>query len=82
MHVCHATGCKVLTNRVTSICRRHWYSLPREMRARIWAAYRPGQCDDRQISREYADAARDALRYIAAKEGREPDTRVYDMPDP
>jgi len=64
------------------MCRRHWFSLPKRLRDRIWAAYRHGQCDDWEISHAYAEAARECVRFIAAKEGREPDVRVYDFLDP
>lgn len=64
------------------MCRQHWFSLPRHLRSAVWRAYRPGQCDDWHITHEYAEAARAAVNYIAAKEGVTPDTRVYDMLDP
>lgn len=81
-HTCHATGCKAKVPPEMFMCRRHWFTLPKPLRDRVWATYRPGQCDDWQISHEYAEAAREAVRYIAAKEGVEPDTQVYDMLDP
>jgi hypothetical protein len=61
------------------MCRRHWFSLPKAMRDAIWRTYRAGQCDDWNISAGYADAASAAVRFIAAKEGREPDVAVYDL---
>jgi hypothetical protein len=64
------------------MCRRHWFSLPLRLRSRIWATYRSGQCDDWNISHAYADAAREAVTFIATKEGRTPDVRVYDLLDP
>lgn len=81
-HTCHATGCKVAVPPEMFMCKRHWFSLPKSMRDRIWATYRPGQCDDWKISHAYAEAARAAVRYIATREGREADVRVYDMLDP
>lgn len=56
--------------------------LPKNLRDKIWAHYRSGQCDDWKISHEYADAARECVIFIAKKEGVEPDTSVYDMLDP
>lgn len=64
------------------MCARHWFKLPTAMRKRIWATYRPGQCDDWNITHEYAEAARDAVKFIAEKEGFVPDLSVYDMLDP
>lgn len=81
-HHCHATGCKVAVPPVMFFCKGHWFSLPKPMRDAIWKTYRPGQCDDWNISHEYANAARTAVRYIAEKEGKKPDTAVYDMLDP
>jgi hypothetical protein len=81
-HHCHATDCEVKTPPAMFMCRRHWFALPKPMRDRIWATYRPGQCDDWHITHEYADAAREAVRFLAAKEGVEPDTSIYDILDP
>lgn len=64
------------------MCRRHWFSLPRAMRNRIWATYRQGQCDDWNISQAYSDAAKAAVTFIAQKEGRVPDLRVYELLEP
>lgn len=81
-HHCHATGCTAQVPPEMFCCRRHWYALPVAMRHRIWKAYRPGQCRDWRISHEYAEAAREAVRYLAKLDGVEPDTSVYDMLDP
>lgn len=81
-HTCHATGCNVEVPPEMFMCKRHWFSLPKPMRTKVWATYRPSQCDDWQISHEYANAAREAVRYIAEKEGIEPDTSIYDVLDP
>ena len=81
-HTCHATDCNVPVPPEMFMCRRHWFSLPKRLKARIWATYRDGQCDDWQISHAYADAAREAVTFIAAKEGKTPDVKVYDMLDP
>jgi hypothetical protein len=64
------------------MCKRHWFILPKPIRDRIWATYRSGQCDDWNITHEYAEAARTAVQYIANREGKVPDTKVYDMLDP
>lgn len=81
-HHCHATGCTTNVPPEYFMCYRHWKSLPRPMQAAIWRHYRPGQCDDWNITHQYAEAARTAVRFIAAREGREPDTSIYDMLDP
>jgi hypothetical protein len=81
-HHCHATGCEVSTQPEIFMCLKHWRALPKPMRDRIWATYRPGQCDDWNITKDYADAARESIRFLAAKEGVEPDTSIYDMLEP
>ena len=81
-HTCHATGCEVVVPPEMFSCKRHWYRLPKGMRDHIWGNYRPGQCDDWQISHEYAEAARAAVTYLARLDGVEPDLKVYDMLDP
>lgn len=63
-HVCHATGC---TRRVPTrffMCAPHWYALPFSYRAAIWAAYRPGQENDKYPSPEYLAAAHAAINYL------------------
>lgn len=53
--------------------------VPKAIRDRIWATYRHGQCDDKNPSKDYCEAARDAVIAVAQKEGRTPDTRLYDF---
>jgi hypothetical protein len=81
-HHCHATGCTVPVPPAMFVCRNHWLRLPKPMRDRIWRAYRPGQTKDWQITHEYAEAAREAVRYLARQDGVTPDTSVYDALDP
>lgn len=86
-HHCHAAGCTVTTRPEMFMCRAHWFSLSAALRARIWATYRAGQCEDWRISHAYAEAARAAVRAVAEKEGRAEEEiteacRVYDVLDP
>jgi len=53
--------------------------VPKAIRDRIWRAYRQGQCDDMNPSKEYCEAAKAAVIAVAFKEDKIPDTRVYDM---
>lgn len=78
-HHCHATGCTVAVPPMMWGCRRHWFMVPKPIRDRIWATYRPGQCDDWQPSAAYCEAAREAVIAVARLEGREPDTELYDV---
>lgn len=78
-HHCHATGCRVSVPPVMWGCRRHWFMVPKLIRDRIWRAYRAGQCDDWNPSREYCEAAKAAVTAVANREGITPDTSLYDM---
>ena len=65
-HTCHWPGCaNVVPPRMWG-CRGHWFRLPRELRARIWAAYRPGQETDKRPSAEYLRAAGAVRDWIEA----------------
>jgi len=65
------------------MCKKHWYMVPAPIRAKIWATYRHGQCDDWKISEKYAEAAEAAIRAVAKLEGRpEPDVSMYDILKP
>lgn len=79
MHTCHATACNVAVPPEMWGCRRHWSMIPAHIRAKIWRAYRVGQCDDLNPSMEYCRAARDAVIAVANKEGITPDTTLYDL---
>jgi hypothetical protein len=86
-HHCHAAGCEAHVPPRMLMCRRHWSMVPRAKQSRIWATYRAGQCDDWMISHAYAEAARDAVRTVAEKEGVRGEPlraalMVYDMLDP
>jgi hypothetical protein len=35
------------------MCKPHWYTLPKSLRDRIWATYRPGQEVTKDPSDEY-----------------------------
>lgn len=86
-HHCHAAGCTKNVPPEMFMCKKHWFSLSKRLRTLIWATYRPGQCDDWNISHQYATVAQEAVREVAVKEGRTEDEinaacRVYRMLDP
>ncbi len=65
-HTCHWLGCgRAVPPRMWG-CREHWFRLPRELRARIRAAYRPGQETDKKPSAEYLQAAGAVRQWIGA----------------
>lgn len=83
-HTCHAAGCSERVPPEMLMCKKHWFMVSQEIRNRVWSHYRNGQCDDLKITHDYANAARDAVRCVAVKEGRSEESikaacAVYDM---
>jgi len=78
-HHCHATACKTEVPPEMLMCRKHWYMVPRELRMRVWATYRRGQCDDWKPSGAYCEAAKAAVIAVADKEGIEADVSLYEV---
>ena len=77
-HHCHATACRVEVPPEMFMCKRHWFSLPRSMRNRIWSTYRVGPCDDMNPSDAYCEAAKACVIFVAEREDRPADTALYD----
>lgn len=67
-HTCHARCCTEEVPPKLLMCRHHWFMVPRSLRTKVNAGYRPGQCDARNPSREWLKAAKEAIRAVAAKE--------------
>lgn len=78
-HHCHATNCKINVPPEMFMCKKHWFSLPKYLRNRIWDTYREGQCDDMNPSKEYCLAAKECLEFLAQKEKIQADTKLYDF---
>jgi hypothetical protein len=68
-HACHWPGCDRQVPPAMWGCRTHWYALPRELRNRIWATYRPGQEATLTPSREYVAVACEVREWILANHG-------------
>lgn len=56
-HTCHWPGCQVEVPPKMWGCKRHWFTLPKQMRDRIWQEYRPGQENDKRPSDKYLEIA-------------------------
>lgn len=67
-HRCHWPGCMSVVPPKLWGCKAHWYTLPQEIRERIWASYRPGQEITKSPSREYIKATRAAKKWIEQQE--------------
>lgn len=52
-HLCHAHGCYTPIAPKLFMCKHHWFSLPRAVRAAVWREYRPGQEIDKNPSPRY-----------------------------
>lgn len=63
-HLCHWPGCPVEVAPKLWGCKDHWFRLPRAIRTRIWATYRPGQEVYKHPSPAYIEAAREAQEWI------------------
>lgn len=65
-HTCHWPGCTRQVKPALWGCLPHWRALPAALRAKIWAAYRPGQEEDLRPSRIYVAVAREVREWIFA----------------
>ena len=63
-HTCHWPRCGKQVPPAVWGCRTHWFRLPKSLRDRIWAAYRPGQEKDMRPSDEYRAVAKDVQDWI------------------
>lgn len=71
IHTCHADGCSRVVPRAMLMCRVHWFAVPPPLRLKVWKTFTPGQCDDpRLVTKEYLEAARDAVIAVARREPR------------
>lgn len=72
-HTCHWPGCAVEVPPAMWGCRRHWFTLPKSLRDKIWATYRHRQEIDKTPSREYVAAASEVRDWILAREAKSRD---------
>lgn len=63
-HHCHWPGCDKQVPPAMWGCREHWYRLPKALRDRIWATYRPGQEKTLTPSDAYLAVARAVQEWI------------------
>ena len=64
-HHCHASGCGSHVKPELLMCARHWRQVPKEIQRRVWATYRPGQCEDKLPSAAWHAAADAAICSVA-----------------
>lgn len=64
IHYCHWPGCPEEVKPAFWGCKKHWYTLPKELRTKIWKAYVPGQEIKMNPSKEYLTAAEEVQEWI------------------
>lgn len=69
VHRCHARGCNTPVPPEMLMCRKDWLRVPRAIQRAVWAAYRVGQCDDKNPSEAWHEAADAAIGWVAMREG-------------
>ena len=63
-HHCHWPDCPQEVPPAMWGCKRHWFMLPKELRDKVWAAYRPGQEITKTPSDHYVDVAEEVQQWI------------------
>ena len=63
-HGCHWPGCNKAVPPAMWGCKVHWMRLPKYLRDKVWAAYRPGQEITKTPSREYVTVAIEVREWI------------------
>ena len=66
-HTCHWPGCDKQVPPAMWGCKKHWFALPKMLRAKIWRAYQPGQEDRLDPSAEYLEVAKEVQAWIASQ---------------
>lgn len=64
-HHCHWPGCERAVPPAMWGCKQHWFALPRHLRSKVWATYRPGQEVSKTPSQAYIAVAREVQEWIA-----------------
>lgn len=67
-HLCHAEHCSKEVPPKLLMCYRHWKMVPADLQILVWRYYRRGQELTKDPSREYLEAARQAIAAVAEKE--------------
>ena len=80
VHHCHWPGCHRPVPPKMWGCAPHWFSLPKDIRDRIWMTYVPGQEETKTPSAAYVAFAREAqafaLNHVPAKRAVPPPSQA------
>lgn len=69
-HHCHARGCTRAVRPEYLMCPPHWRRVPANVQQAVYRHYRVGQCDDKNPSAAWHEAADAAIGFVAMKEER------------
>ena len=69
-HHCHARNCQTPVKPELMMYFKHWRMVPKKIQQAVWRHYRPGQCNDKDPSKEWLTAAEAAIGFVARKEGQ------------
>jgi len=65
-HTCHWPGCTQSVPPAMWGCKRHWFMLPKNLRDKIWEAYKPGQEIKKNPTKKYIKVVQEVQKWIAA----------------
>jgi hypothetical protein len=68
-HKCHWPGCETVCKPAQWGCLKHWRKLPKHLRDKIWATFKPGQEVSKTPTRAYIEVAREVQAWIAENAG-------------
>lgn len=63
-HTCHWPDCELEVPPKMWGCKQHWFKLPKRLRDKIWATYKPGQEITKTPSKAYMHVARQVQDWI------------------
>lgn len=75
-HTCHWAGCERQVPPAMWGCKPHWFALPKNLRDRIWATYKPGQEISMTPSEAYLAAAHAVQDWITEHEANKPQGKL------
>lgn len=64
-HTCHWPRCEVVVPPAMWGCKKHWFTIPKRLRDKIWKTYVPGQEITKTPSAEYVQAAVEVREWIS-----------------
>lgn len=63
-HTCHWPGCKLQVPPARWGCSKHWFTLPKHLRDKVWQTYQAGQEETMSPSQKYLDVMCEVDRWI------------------